>query len=61
LRTIFGVPLEQLNAIQPAPKEFILNLDLFSTQGLLKIEDERIRLTRTGKLQADHIAAELFI
>lgn len=61
LRTIFGVSLGQLFTIKTASEEFSENLENFRSQGLLIIEDEKIILTKTGKLQADFIASELFI
>jgi oxygen-independent coproporphyrinogen-3 oxidase len=61
LRTIWGLNLEQLNNIATGTGA-ILNKQLqpFLERDWLKQTDNKVYLTQTGKLYADHIAAELF-
>ncbi len=61
LRTIWGLDLNQLNAIaKGAADQLNLPAQEFYDKGLIEKTDQIIRLTQTGKLYADHIAASLF-
>lgn len=60
LRTRWGTDLTFLQRVfdfTPDPQK----IDLLQQQGLIQIENERLTLTRPGKLLADKIALEFFI
>jgi len=61
LRTVWGLDLQQLNTIAAGASDILLKLadDFFDKQWIRR-ENNLIYLTQTGKLYADHIAAELF-
>lgn len=61
LRTVWGVDLDRLSRIHKLPKEFLNTLSSFEKDGLINKEKNIIQLTLNGRLQADHIAAMLFI
>jgi oxygen-independent coproporphyrinogen-3 oxidase len=61
LRTKFGVKLTDLSAIEPIRKVFTEKLNQFIESELLFVKHETLILTPKGRLQADHIASELFI
>ncbi len=61
LRTIYGVSLDQLSQIQEFPKDFSDHIKQFVKQGWMEEKDNRLYLTREGRLRADFIASELFI
>lgn len=61
LRTIWGLELDKLNTIaKSSSDEFLKNAGEFFEKGYIELNDRVIRLTQTGKLYADHVAAELF-
>lgn len=60
LRTIHGVNLDQLNSILPLDKDFYQQIEILTTEGLMEKDHRSIRLTKTGRLQADRIASDLF-
>lgn len=61
LRTMWGLDLNKLNAIAPASAgELLKAARPFLDKGWIEQKDKTIYLTRSGKLYADHIAAELF-
>ncbi|WP_044233692.1 radical SAM family heme chaperone HemW [Haliscomenobacter hydrossis] len=58
LRTIWGCSLDK---IDPAFRTFFLeNIQPFITKELVLVQEQRYRLSDTGKFMADHIASELF-
>ena len=61
LRTMWGLDLQQLNTIAAGASDILLKLtaEFFDKQWIRR-ENNIIYLTQTGKLYADHIAAELF-
>jgi len=60
LRTKWGVSLDDLfSKFQPTPS-FHKQLELFKQHQLISEEKDIIMLTEKGKLQADHIASQLF-
>lgn len=61
LRTSFGVDLEQLAAISPITKSFNDKVALFTTNGWVLTDSNKLFLSDEGRLKADHIASELFI
>jgi oxygen-independent coproporphyrinogen-3 oxidase len=61
LRTSYGVPLSKLAAIQTIPPSFSIMVEELQNLGLVRSEDGILFLTDTGRLQADHIASELFL
>lgn len=61
LRTIYGVSLEQLRETHPLPDDFQNHLNAFKLNGWLMLENNRIFLTKEGRLRADFIASELFV
>lgn len=61
LRTTWGVDLDKLSSIHTLTDEFKMTLDKYVSSGHVHQSDQHIKLTKTGKLQADHIAAMLFI
>lgn len=61
LRTARGLDLERLNGIAAASADQLLTeAEPFFDRGWIAEERRIITLTQTGKLYADHIAAELF-
>lgn len=60
LRTIWGVKLEQLQAIRPFSKSFLQKMDEFKQKGWLVEENRIITLTESAKRFADAIAGDLF-
>lgn len=61
LRTIWGLDLDKLNSIaKGTDAELLKSAEEFFEKGYIELQDRMIRLTQTGKLYADHIAAELF-
>ncbi len=61
LRTIWGLDLEKLNTIAAgSANELIKAAQPYLEKGWIEKKDRKIYLTQTGKLYADHIAAELF-
>jgi oxygen-independent coproporphyrinogen III oxidase len=61
LRTIWGLDLKKLNTIKGgASDELSLDARKFFDKNWIIQKDDTIYLTQTGKLFADHIAAELF-
>lgn len=61
LRTKFGVNLSDLTAIEPLNFTFQKKLNEFVESDLVLVNEEIVTLTPEGRLQADHIASELFI
>lgn len=61
LRTSYGVSLSKLSAIQPIPDSFHATLEELQRNGLAVLSGDLLVLTDTGRLQADHIASELFL
>ena len=61
LRTSFGVDLEQLAAIFPIAKSFNDKVILFTANGWILTDSNKLFLSDEGRLKADHIASELFI
>lgn len=61
LRTIYGVNLDELNALQPLSDTFQSELKQFIHQQWIVQEENHIFLTKEGRLRADFIAAELFV
>ena len=61
LRTKFGVSIDDLKSIAPIQSDFMTKLDEFIAAGLASLNGKTITLTREGRLQADHIASELFV
>jgi oxygen-independent coproporphyrinogen-3 oxidase len=61
LRTIWGVELDALRRRHCTGTAFDRQLEGFKNDGLLKVENKHILLTKKGKLQADYIASELFL
>ncbi len=61
LRTMWGLDLDKLNSIAVGSSEIVLKsaIALFE-KGWIEEKKSIIYLTQTGKLYADHIAAELF-
>lgn len=60
LRTVYGVNLDDLAQLLPILTQFNENLTNFQEQGWIIEANNRLTLTKEGKLRADHIAAELF-
>ena len=61
LRTMWGLDLDRLNTIAPASAgELLKSAQPFFDKQWVEQKNNRIYLTRAGKLYADHIAAELF-
>lgn len=60
LRTIWGVDINKLNELKATDTAFFDQVLEFEKQGLIKQNENLIRLTEKGKLQADGIAAALF-
>lgn len=61
LRTSYGVPLSKLSKIQPIPDSFHATVKDLQRNGLAVLTGDILVLTDTGRLQADHIASELFL
>lgn len=61
LRTKFGVALNDLKTMAPLTDDFLSKLNYYQSLGMLSIGEDHIFLTPEGRLQADHISAELFI
>lgn len=61
LRTTWGVSINKLNAIQDFNSEQLQLMEEFKKENLLLEENGNLVLTPIGRLQADHIAAELLI
>lgn len=61
LRTAEGVNLIQLEKILPFEIEFLNQIEVFTNDFLLLMENDRIKLTEKGKLKADFIASKLFL
>lgn len=61
LRTMWGLDLDKLNAIAAGASDILLKLtgEFFDKQWIRR-ENNILYLTQTGKLYADHIAAQLF-
>lgn len=61
IRTMWGLDLDKLNAIaKGSDAELLKNAPEFFDKGYIELNDRVLRLTQTGKLYADHVAAELF-
>ncbi len=60
LRTAYGVNLPQLNSILSLDNAFYTHVSQLCENGLMVNDNDFIRLTRTGRLQADRIASDLF-
>lgn len=61
LRTMWGLELDKLNSIaKGSGDELLKNAEQFFEKEYFELQDRIIRLTKTGKLYADHVAAELF-
>ena len=60
LRTVYGVNLHQLEQIFPIDVRFHTQVDQLCEQGLMEKKSDSIRLTKSGRLQADRIASDLF-
>ncbi len=60
LRTTWGVNVKVLAKIKTLSKAFSDQLGTFEKQGLIERDKDIVRLTASGKLQADGIAAALF-
>ena len=61
LRTSFGVDLEQLAAISTITISFTDKVTLFTANGWVLTDSNKLFLSDEGRLKADHIASELFI
>jgi oxygen-independent coproporphyrinogen-3 oxidase len=61
LRTIIGVNLDQLKAIQTPSDSFWKKVNQMESDAWLTITETSIILTKEGRLKADYIASELFI
>lgn len=61
LRMTQGVSLDQLKAVAELPKTFMTQVDDFESAGWMTHTEDRLKLTREGRLRADYIASELFI
>ncbi|MDO3640442.1 radical SAM family heme chaperone HemW [Mucilaginibacter sp. L3T2-6] len=61
LRTMWGLDLNNLNAIaKGASDDLIKDAQPFFEKGWVQQSENKITLSREGKLYADHIASELF-
>lgn len=61
LRTSAGINLQHINALSGTNTQLLLDkAKKFTGNGLLKVENNSLVLTREGKLLADGIAADLF-
>jgi oxygen-independent coproporphyrinogen-3 oxidase len=61
LRTSYGVNRSQLASIHNITEEFATLTDEFIREGLMTFDKNVYYLTDEGRLQADHIASELFL
>ncbi len=63
LRTIWGLDLDYVkeNFGEKNSKMLYASLQSFATSGEVFFENQKVMLTRKGKLMADHIAAALFV
>lgn len=61
LRTVIGVNLTQLKAIQTPSEKFWRKVNQMESDAWLIITETHIILTKEGRLKADYIASELFI
>jgi oxygen-independent coproporphyrinogen-3 oxidase len=61
LRTSYGVSLGQLERLQPIPISIHAMISELTESGLATLQDGVLILTDSGRLQADHIASELFL
>jgi oxygen-independent coproporphyrinogen-3 oxidase len=64
LRTMEGLNLDQLQAIDPEvdiKNQILVQSKKYQERGLLEIIENTIRLTKEGKLMADGIASDLFL
>jgi oxygen-independent coproporphyrinogen III oxidase len=61
LRTQWGVDFNTLNTLLPVNEAFENRLTKMQTDGLLEWVGTHFRLTKKAKLQADYLAAELFV
>jgi oxygen-independent coproporphyrinogen-3 oxidase len=61
LRTTYGVDLSQLNDITQLNSDFFDQINCLCKDGLMEKDNQVIRLTKSGRLQADRIASDLFI
>ena len=61
LRTIYGVPLDHLAELSSIDPLFENKLQEFQSNGWMLQKEQRIYLTKEGRLRADYIAAELFV
>ncbi len=60
LRTKWGVSLKSLIRLMPLPDEFMNQLKNWSENGIILLENDRIRLGQSARLRADHYTATLF-
>lgn len=61
LRTMWGLDLDKLNSIADGSSDIVLkSATALFEKGWIEHKEQIIYLTQTGKLYADHIAAELF-
>lgn len=60
LRMAEGINTDQLNEILPPDPDFHSQISQLQREGLMEIQGTSIRLTKTGRLQADRIASDLF-
>jgi len=61
LRTVYGVSMQQLQAIRPIPEVFETKVADFQAVDWLVKKEGILFLTREGRLRADYIASELFV
>jgi oxygen-independent coproporphyrinogen-3 oxidase len=61
LRTIFGLHFSSLAEISPITQEWMTKVCEFEDCGWLMIAQNKIILTKEGRLKADYIASELFL
>lgn len=61
LRTIYGVPLNEIKALATPDESFERNWREFINAEWMTLEDDRLVLTKEGRLRADYIASELFL
>lgn len=60
LRTTSGVAIEQLTALFPLDEAFQQTLHTFEKENLVTFQDNQLKLTEKGRLQADFISSEFF-
>ena len=63
LRTVEGIQVSKLNSLTDSSTRtsILQRCRPFQQQGWLEISEEQIKITRTGRLHADGIAADLFM